>query len=290
MAIREKALAKINLAQDIYYQAEEDRFYFDMVMASVDLADYLVIEENDSGEIFIRSNQHFLPRDQRNHAYQAAVKMRELAGLDRGLTISIRKYIPVSAGLGGGSSDAAAVIRGLNRLWNLDWSLDQLMDIAVTIDSDAPYCLRGGLCRMTGSGRDYEVLQSLPSSWLVLAKPAFSISTPKMLAALKDYPKKLSYHAEAVSDAIKAGDYQQVMAEVGNSLEAITFSNYPKLKDLKDRMQSFGAQGVTMTGSGSTVIGFTRQQQQAKRIYNGLKGFCEEVYVVRMNQNLRNIS
>ncbi|WIW73653.1 4-(cytidine 5'-diphospho)-2-C-methyl-D-erythritol kinase [Aerococcus tenax] len=271
MAIREKALAKINLAQDIYYQAEDDCFYFDMVMASVDLADYLAIEENDSGEVFIRSNQHFLPRDQRNHAYQAAVKMKDLAGVDRGVTISIRKYIPVSAGLGGGSSDAAAVIRGLNRLWHLDWSLDQLMNIAVTIDSDAPYCLRGGLCRMTGSGRNYEPLPSLPSSWLVLAKPAFSISTPKMLAALKDHPQKLSTHAGPVT-------------------EAITFSYYPKLKALKERMQNFGAQGVTMTGSGSTIIGFTRQQQQAKRIYNGLKGFCEEVYVVRMNQNLRNIS
>ena len=141
MEIIEKAPAKINLGLDVLYKREIDGYHeLEMVMSSVDLADRLIFEEIPENKILIETNKAFLPIDKRNNVYQAASIIKQRYGITKGLKISIEKNIPVAAGLGGGSSDCAAALRGMNRLWNLNLSMEELIEIGVTIGTDVPYC------------------------------------------------------------------------------------------------------------------------------------------------------
>ncbi|AMB93741.1 4-(cytidine 5'-diphospho)-2-C-methyl-D-erythritol kinase [Aerococcus sanguinicola] len=284
MSIIEKAAAKINLSQDLIYQADKGQWHYDMVMASVDLSDRLTIQERSDQEIVVRTSRSFLPNDARNHAYRAADLIKEASQVDRGLDIIIEKRIPVSAGLGGGSSDAAAVLRAVNKLWDLHYSTDELLQLALQIDADAPYCLLGGIQHVTGQGDQLQALPALPASWLVLAKPPLSVSTDKILQDLDPNDLPDQGNTPAVLQAIHKQSYQDLVQATGNMLEDLVFWNYPILNKLKAKMQKFGAEGVTMTGTGSTVIGFAPTSNRAKHVYNALRGFCKEVYVVPVLQ------
>ncbi|OFK17950.1 hypothetical protein HMPREF2829_08065 [Aerococcus sp. HMSC072A12] len=284
MSIIEKAAAKINLSQDLIYHEATGSWHYDMVMASVDLSDRLTIQERSDQEIVVRTSRSFLPNDARNHAYRAASLIREASQVKRGLEIIIEKQIPVSAGLGGGSSDAAAVLRAVNKLWDLDYSREELLDLALKIDADAPYCLLGGIQHVSGQGDQLQPLSALPASWLVLAKPPLSVSTDKILHELTPSDLPDQANTPAVLQAIHKHSYQDLVQATGNMLEDLVFWNYPSLAKLKAKMQKFGTQGVTMTGTGSTVIGFAPSLNRAKHVYNALRGFCKEVYVVPVLQ------
>ena len=282
MEIIEKAPAKINLGLDVLYRRELDGYHeLEMVMSSVDLSDRLTIEELPENQIVVETNKAFLPIDKRNNVYQAAVLLKERYGIKQGVKISIEKKIPVAAGLGGGSTDCAAALRGMNRLWNLNLSMDQLIEIGVEIGTDVPYCLHGTTSFIGGKGEIVRPLKPMPQCWVVLVKPRLSVSTRKIFQKVQD-PNQLQHpDMERLSQAILDEDYEAMLQYMGNSLEDITIPKYPIVQQIKDRMIKYGADIALMSGSGPTVFALCRQHSRAQRIYNGLKGFCDEVYLVR---------
>lgn len=280
MEIIEKAPAKINLGLDTLYKRDDGYHELQTIMASVDLADKLVFRNLPDGEFSLTTDSGFLPVDERNLIYQVVELVRKRLGINRGVEIDVRKRIPVAAGLAGGSSDAAATLRGLNRLWDLKLSLSELAALGAEIGSDVPYCLWGDTALVEGRGEIITPLPTVPQTWVVLVKPKLSVSSRKIFAALS--LEDLSHpNIPALEQAIRQGDYQEMVKHLGNSLESITIAKHPIVQQVKDKMIKFGADAALMSGSGPTVFALCEHYSRAQRVYNGLKGFCEEVYLVR---------
>lgn len=279
----EKAPAKINLTLDVLHKRPDNFHEVEMVMTTVDLADCIWLKSRIDGQIIIKTVNHFIPNDQRNLAYQAAELLIKKFNVTEGIEITIEKGIPVAAGLAGGSADAAATLRGLNRLWDLGLSLDELAALGSEIGSDIAFCVYGGTALATGRGEKIQKLPSPPNCWVVLAKPAISVSTATIYGNLKinqlPHPHP---NTQAMIEALDKKDYKQMCETLGNVLEPVTISLYPEVGKLKMQMKKFGADAVLMSGSGPTVFGFVENEARVRRIYNGLKGFCPEVYAIRM--------
>ncbi|CZQ93121.1 homoserine kinase signature [Trichococcus palustris] len=278
----ERAPAKINLTLDVLYKRDDSYHELEMVMASVDLADHLTFTPLEKDEIKIYTNKAFLPVDTRNHVYQAVKLLKEKYDIHKGIKIEIDKKIPVAAGLGGGSTDAAAALRALNKIWGLQLTKEELIVIGNQVGSDVPYSIVGGTAFVSGRGEIVRPIRAIPPCWVILAKPRLSVSTKTIFRMLSvdalDHPPT----SRAVETAIEAGDYRKMCQNVGNALEQVTFKKHPELIQLKERMQKYGLDGVTMSGSGPTIIGFSQNTSRIKRAYNSLRGFCEEVYMVRL--------
>lgn len=276
-----KAPAKINLTLDVLYKRPDNYHEVEMIMTTVDLADRIGLESREDGQIKIALKDNFVPDDQRNFAYQAAELIKNTYGIKEGVTISIEKEIPIAAGLAGGSSDAAATLRGLNELWNLKLSLDELAELGAKIGSDVSFCVYGGTALATGRGEIIEELPAPPTCWVVLAKPKIGVSTADVYGGLKieglQHP-----NTKQMIQAIETNDYELMCKSFGNVLETVTFNLHPEVVTIKEQMQRFGADAALMSGSGPTVFGVVESEARVSRIYNGLRGFCEEVYVVRM--------
>lgn len=276
-----KAPAKINLTLDVLYKRPDNYHEVEMIMTTVDLADRIGLESREDGQIKIALKDNFVPDDQRNFAYQAAELIKSTYGIKEGVTISIEKEIPIAAGLAGGSSDAAATLRGLNELWNLKLSLDELAELGAKIGSDVSFCVYGGTALATGRGEIIEELPAPPTCWVVLAKPKIGVSTADVYGGLKI--KGLQHpNTKQMIQAIETNDYELMCKSFGNVLETVTFNLHPEVVTIKEQMQRFGADAALMSGSGPTVFGVVESEARVSRIYNGLRGFCEEVYVVRM--------
>lgn len=282
MIVTEKAPAKINLSLDTPMRYLDGSPQWNMVMNSIDLADYLTIDIHTRPQtIKIYTDSGFLPNDQRNLAYQAAHILKTRFHRPEGVTVRIKKNIPVAAGLGGGSSDAAAVLRGLNRGWNLGLSLNELAELSLTIDSDVPYCIYSHTAHVTGHGEQIRLLPQCPHYWAVIAKPSVSVSTPTILRQI-NYEKIVHLDNEGLLEAIEQENWQHAFAKMGNVLEPVTMKEYPKIKKLKDGMLKLGADMAHMSGTGPTVFGLCHSESRAKRIYNSMRGFCGEVYLVML--------
>lgn len=280
MEIIEKAPAKINLGLDALYKREDGYHELQMIMTSVDLADHLTFQRMEKPGIKLETNQSFLPVDRRNHVYQAAELLMKEFAIRGGVYIDIQKRIPVAAGLAGGSSDCAAALRGLNRLWDLDLSLTELAELGSQIGSDVPYCIYGSTAFVEGRGEVVTPMPAMPSCWVVLVKPKMSVSTASIFGSLS-FNKVEHPDIPGLMAAVQAGDYQQMVNKLGNSLESVTIKRHPIIQQIKDRMLRFGADAALMSGSGPTVFALCDKESRAQRVYNGLKGFCDEVYVVR---------
>lgn len=280
MEIIEKAPAKINLGLDVLEKRTDGYHELEMVMSSVDLADRLIMEEIAEDKIIIETNKAFLPIDKRNNVYQAASILKKRYGIKKGIRIRITKNIPVAAGLGGGSTDCAAAMRGMVRLWHLDLSMAELIDIGMEVGTDVPYCLYGTTSHIAGKGELVTPLRPMPQCWVILVKPRLSVSTGKIF---QEVELDQLHHPDiaALSAAVLAEDYPAMIAAMGNSLEAITIPKYPIVQQIKDRMMKYGADVALMTGSGPTVFALCQKYSRAQRVYNALKGFCDEVYLVR---------
>ncbi|KGX85474.1 4-(cytidine 5'-diphospho)-2-C-methyl-D-erythritol kinase [Pontibacillus litoralis] len=281
MRFSEKAPAKINLVLDTLYKRADGYHEVEMVMTTVDLADRIELTPLREDEIIIASESHFVPCDERNLAYQAAQLMKNKYHIREGVEIFIEKQIPVAAGLAGGSSDAAAVLRGLNKMWELNIPLDELAAMGAAIGSDVSFCVYSGTALATGRGEKIQALPSPPACWVVLAKPAIGVSTKTIYQSLNieeiNHPD-----VSVMTAALHNGDYEQMCASIGNVLEPVTTKLHPEVEQIKEHMKEFGADAVLMSGSGPTVFGLTQQETRAQRIYNGLRGYCDEVYIVRM--------
>ncbi|CAM4329721.1 4-diphosphocytidyl-2C-methyl-D-erythritol kinase [Bacillus cereus] len=276
-----KAPAKINLSLDVLGKRQDGYHEVKMIMTTIDLADRLELMELAEDRIEILSHNRYVPDDQRNLAYQAARLLKEKFDVKKGVSITIEKTIPVAAGLAGGSSDAAATLRGLNKLWNLGLTIDQLAELGAEIGSDVSFCVYGGTAIATGRGEKIEHIKTPPSCWVILAKPHIGVSTADVYGNLK-LNRVTHPDVDKMVDVINAGDYKGICDTVGNVLEDVTFAMHPEVARIKAQMKRFGADAVLMSGSGPTVFGLVHHDSRMHRIYNGLKGFCEQVYAVRL--------
>ena len=231
--------------------------------------------------ITIESSNGFVPNNEQNIAYGAAKMLKEKFAIKKGISIFIHKKIPISAGLAGGSSDAAAVLRGLNDMWNLKLTMEELAKIGLEIGSDVPFCVHGGTALAKGRGEQLEFLPAPPPSWVVLVKPPISVSTKDIYGRL-DLLKISHPDTNGMIKAIQEQDFQQMCRNLGNVMEDVTFEIHPQVKRLKERMDFFGAAGVAMSGTGPTIFSLTQTEAKAHRIENSLKGFIDEVFVVRL--------
>lgn len=276
-----KAPAKINLSLDVLHKRSDGYHEVNMVMTTIDLADRVELTDLYSDTIQIISHNRFVPDDERNLAYQAAKLLKEKLGVRRGVAISITKHIPVAAGLAGGSSDAAATLRGLNKLWGLGLSLDELAEIGAEIGSDVPFCVYGGTAVARGRGEKIEHIPAPPPCWVILAKPTIGVSTADVYRNLQ---LQSVHHpdVDGMVEAIKEKNYEKICALAGNVLESVTLNMHPEVAQIKEQMKRFGADVSLMSGSGPTVFGLVQHDSRLQRVYNGLRGFCEHVYAVRL--------
>ncbi|MBL3645252.1 4-(cytidine 5'-diphospho)-2-C-methyl-D-erythritol kinase [Peribacillus frigoritolerans] len=288
MKLMEKAPAKINLALDVLFKRPDGYHEVEMIMTTVDLADRIELKEITGNHIQILSHNRFVPDDHRNLAYQAAFILKERFGINKGVSITIEKNIPVAAGLAGGSSDAAATLRGLNRLWNLGLSMDELAEIGAEIGSDVSFCVYGGTALARGRGEKITHLPAPPKCWVILAKPTIGVSTADIYKRLQT--SKMEHpDVPGMISAIMENNYHDVCEGLGNVLEQVTLQLYPEVANIKDQMKTFGADSVLMSGSGPTVFGLVEHDSRMQRIYNGLRGFCDQVYAVRLLGDRNNL-
>ncbi|AZV61872.1 4-(cytidine 5'-diphospho)-2-C-methyl-D-erythritol kinase [Peribacillus frigoritolerans] len=288
MKLMEKAPAKINLALDVLFKRPDGYHEVEMIMTTVDLADRIELKEITGNHIQILSHNRFVPDDHRNLAYQAAFILKERFGINKGVSITIEKNIPVAAGLAGGSSDAAATLRGLNRLWKLGLSMDELAEIGAEIGSDVSFCVYGGTALARGRGEKITHLPAPPKCWVILAKPTIGVSTADIYKRLQT--SKMEHpDVPGMISAIMENNYHDVCEGLGNVLEQVTLQLYPEVANIKDQMKTFGADSVLMSGSGPTVFGLVEHDSRMQRIYNGLRGFCDQVYAVRLLGDRNNL-
>ncbi|SFA49465.1 4-diphosphocytidyl-2-C-methyl-D-erythritol kinase [Parageobacillus thermantarcticus] len=281
MKVLVKAPAKINLSLDVLHKRPDGYHEVKMVMTTIDLADRIELIPRSDDAIQIISQNRFVPDDDRNLAYQAAKVLKDTFGIKQGVAISITKNIPVAAGLAGGSSDAAATLRGLNKLWRLGLTLDELAELGAQIGSDVPFCVYGGTAVATGRGEKIMPIASPPPCWVILAKPSIGVSTAEVYRNLK-LDEIRHPDVDGMVEAIESQDYAAICKLVGNVLEEVTLKMHPEVAHIKEQMKRFGADAALMSGSGPTVFGLVQHDSRLQRIYNGLRGFCDQVFAVRI--------
>ncbi len=268
MTIKEKALAKINLGLDVL-GLRADRYHeVALVMASVGLADCIEIEA--APELTVTTDREDLSCGPDNLAWKAAVLMGEFANREPNVHIHIHKRIFIGAGLAGGSTDAAAVLRGLNRFWDLGAPTDRLERLGASLGADVPFCVAGGVSLATGKGEILHPLPDLPEWRLVLAKPKVSVSTPWAYREFDKQKNVVHPDIPALCEAVREGDRDKVLSLCGNVLEPVTAGEHPVIGEIHRRMRENGALFSMMSGSGPTVFGFVEDDATAEKIVKGL--------------------
>ena len=277
MSIKETAYAKINLGLDVLGLRPDKYHEVAMVMQSVGLADTLTISENP--ELVVTCDNAALPAGPENLAWKAAVLMGQVANREPLVKIELQKRIFVAAGLAGGSTDAAAVLRGLNRLWQLGLSLGKLERLGAKLGSDVPFCIRGGTSLATGRGEILTPLPDLPIQTVILAKPRVAVSTPW---AYREFDKQKNVRhpdVRALVTAVQQQDLDGVLRECGNVLEPVTVAKHPVLNEIKAKMRAAGVRLALMSGSGPTVFGIAPDGVVAAKVAAALEGMNLELAV-----------
>jgi len=272
------AAAKVNLALEILSRRPDGYHEIVTVLQTVDLSDRLVLEEADHLEV--GTSAPGVPTDERNLAYRAAAALREAAKLSRGVRITLDKRIPVAAGLGGGSTDAAAVLTGLNRLWGLRWPAAELEKLAAGLGMDVPFFLRGGAALATGRGERLDPLggAALP---LVLVNPRFPLSTAEMYARVTPAMYSDGDRARRMAGALDSRRPGRVAGSLYNGLEPAARAAHPQIGQMQAALVAAGALGAAMSGSGPTVFGVARSFEQARQIRARVARGSWECWAVR---------
>lgn len=277
------ARAKLNLTLDVLGKRPDGYHDLRMIMQSVALADALTLETNASGELNVSTSLHFLPNNEKNLAAQAALRWWEARGQSpRGLDIAIEKHIPVCAGMAGGSSDAAAVLRALNAMEGEPLSPPELARIGERVGSDVPYCVLGGAALAEGRGEVLTPLPPLPECWVVLCKPEFSISTPALFAKIDGVRLRRRPDTQGAIAALEAGDLQGVARRMYNVFEdALPERQGARVNDIKNTLIQCGALGASMSGTGPTAFGLFDSETAAQEARERLSGLGGEVFLTR---------
>lgn len=266
-----KALAKINLSLDVVRRREDGYHEVRMIMQTINLYDKLEIKKSKEPGIQITTNSSFLPTNENNLVYKAADLLKKEFNIQEGISIHLHKFIPVAAGMAGGSSDAAAVLYGVNKLFDLKLSKKQLQERGVKIGADVPYCIMRGTALAEGIGEKLTRLPSAPNCYVVIAKPGISVSTKFVYENL--HANELEYHPDidGMIEQIKEGNLYAMAEKMGNVLETVTIKEYPVIEDIKNVMKENGAINAMMSGSGPTVFGLFDSEQAAKQAYEALE-------------------
>lgn len=253
--IKLRARAKINITLDAISKMENGYHQLEMIMQTVNLCDNVNIKKTNTGDIQLKSNLVWLPCDSRNLVYRAAEYMKNTYNIKEGLEIELVKNIPVAAGLAGGSSDCAATLVGINNLFRLNISQEELMKIGKDFGADVPYCILRGTALAQGIGEKLTVLPNFPNCYVLLAKPPISVSTGAVFGALNLEKVKKHPHTSTIIEYIEKGNLQGVADNMVNVLESVTCVKYPVIEEIKKTMLENGALGSMMSGSGPTVFG-----------------------------------
>lgn len=266
------AHAKLNLTLDVLGKRPDGYHDLRMVMQSVALCDRLILETREDDTLAVSTNLAFLPNDDRNLAAKAARVFYEYIGQSGGLSIQIKKRIPVCAGMAGGSTDAAAVLRGLNELTGASLSAERLARLGERVGSDVPYCVLGGTALAEGKGEILTPLPAMPVCHVVLCKPAFSISTPELFSRIDGCKIVCRPDTEGLIGALKDGNLGDVARRMYNVFEDVLPARQAKtVAEIKSVLISEGALGACMTGTGPTVFGLFEREELAQAAYQSLK-------------------
>lgn len=248
-----QAYAKVNLGLDVVRRLENGYHEVKMVMQTVDIYDTVMIEITREG-ITMTSDSGEAPADENNLVYKAAKLFLETTGVDGGVNLTLIKRIPVAAGMAGGSTDAAAVLKGMNTLFETNLSIEQLQAMGVKLGADIPYCIMGGTALAEGIGEKLTKLPDVPKTYLVVAKPEISVSTKYVYENL--HVETLTYHPDidGMVEAISQNDMDGILSRMENVLESVTAAKYTVIGDIKKFLEEHGAKKALMSGSGPTVF------------------------------------
>ncbi len=267
-----KARAKINLTLDVVGKRENGYHDLEMIMQSINLYDTIFIRKAKTPGIRLRANYSWLPTNAKNIAYRAAEVFFAEAGItDYGISIEITKRIPVAAGLAGGSTDAAATLIGLNKLYETFYKQDKLMELGLKLGADVPFCIARGTMLAEGIGEELTPLTPPPNMHIVLAKPPISVSTANVYKSLKVDEIEKHPDNRSMIQALEDGDINKIASLMGNVQEDVTIPMYPIIAQYKQMFLEHGAVGSMMSGSGSTVFGIFDSKEKAIEAYKHFK-------------------
>ncbi len=275
-----KAYAKVNISLDIVGKREDNYHLLSMIMQNIDLYDEIDLVEQKEG-ITISCNKSYVPTDERNLAYKAAMLFRNHFNIEKGVNIKINKNIPVSAGLAGGSTDAAAVLVGMNKIFNTNASEEELMELGLKLGADIPYCIHGGTALCEGIGERITPIKPFKDKILVLVKPAFGVSTKEVYKAFDLNKVKAHPKTEELIKAIERNDLDYVARNMKNLLENVTLRKHRVLIRIKEEMNALGAINSMMSGSGPTVFAFFDDMLKAQKCFEKMKSKYNDVYITR---------
>ena len=268
----EKAYAKLNISLDITGKLPDGYHAMRMVMQSCSLCDELEVSLTEDGGFSCQSDLPYLPTDERNLTVKAARLFMETAKItDKGVHIDVKKHIPVCAGLGGGSSDAAATLRALNRLTGAGFSRKELEKMGEGLGSDVPYCVAGGTVLAEGKGEILTPLVEIPDFHAIICKPEFPISTPELFAQVRCVGIKLRPDTQGIIQALESGDLVRIARRMYNVFEDVLPQRYGEVFKIKDSILGHGALGAAMTGTGSAVFGLFEDETKARAAHKALR-------------------
>ncbi len=280
--VQMKAHAKINLSLDVIGKRENGYHDLQMIMQEIGLFDNITVKKNNSGRVELTCSVSYLPTGPENIAHRAATLMKETFDLESGYDIFIEKHIPVAAGLAGGSTDAATVMRAIAVLEDLkDVTDEMLMTLSLKLGSDIPFCFLGGTALAEGIGEVLTPLQSNLSYWVLLVKPALSVSTPYVYKQLNWQSVQGHPNTPGLIRALKDGNLRAMTASMANVLETVTIREHPVIDQIKQQLVAYGAVAAQMSGSGPTVFGLFKRDDVAKKALKNMKRFYQQAYLVR---------
>lgn len=284
-----EAMGKVNLGLDVLRRREDGYHEVRMVMQTVDLCDDLLFERTKKPGIEIETDRAGIPVDGRNLVYKAADLLMKRFEVTDGLRVKLRKRIPIAAGMAGGSTDAAAAFVAVNELFGLGLGKRELMELAVQVGADVPYCILGGTALAEGIGERLTGLPDAPECTLLIARPDIAVSTKFVYENLHLDTLERHPDIDGMLKAVYEQDLDAMAARLGNVLESVTVREYPVIEKLKHWMKENGAVNALMSGSGPTVFGIYREKREAQKACallreSGLAGLVETAELVEGNR------
>lgn len=279
--MRLQAFAKINLGLDVLGKREDGYHEVRMIMQTIRMYDQLDMRKSVEPGIHLTTNKKYIPVDENNLVWRAAKLMMDTCGIMEGVSIHLHKVIPVAAGMAGGSSDAAATLVGMNRLFHCGLSKEKLMEFGVQIGADVPYCVLRGTALAEGIGEKLTVLPPMPDCWILIGKPGISVSTKYVYTTLDLNTDTVHPDIDGMKKALEDGNLYGITERMGNVLQDVTIPAYPEVERIKEQMKALGAVNAMMSGSGPTVFGIFDNEEKAQKACQKLResGSCQQVFL-----------
>lgn len=279
--MRLQAFAKINLGLEVLGKREDGYHEVRMIMQTIRMYDQLDMRKSVEPGIHLTTNKKYIPVDENNLVWRAAKLMMDTCGIIEGVSIHLHKVIPVAAGMAGGSSDAAATLVGMNRLFHCGLSKEKLMELGVQIGADVPYCVLRGTALAEGIGEKLTVLPPMPDCWILIGKPGISVSTKYVYTTLDLNTDTVHPDIDGMKKALEDGNLYGITERMGNVLQDVTIPAYPEVERIKEQMKTLGAVNAMMSGSGPTVFGIFDNEEKAQKACQKLResGSCQQVFL-----------